>query len=241
MAAPAAIAPPAAIPALPVIPAQAGIQKRRIAVLGAASTGKTTLATELASHLRERGLTAVAIPDLLPERRTREGRAPRPEECSAIAEDYERRIDAVCARADIVIDDTSALLLALGAGLSSQDSAASRFASERLRRYDATLLTGLDLAAPPDAPPRDAASREQVDALLRAQLQRAGVPYQVVYGQGPARLRAALEALAGVLPQWLRANDAHENAGGAGWVWNCEKCSDPACEHRLFTRLNRGA
>jgi hypothetical protein len=21
------------------------------------------------------------------------------------------------------------------------------------------------------------------------------------------------------------------------WTWNCDKCSDPECEHRLFTAL----
>ena len=28
--------------------------------------------------------------------------------------------------------------------------------------------------------------------------------------------------------------------GGGEWTWACEKCSDPQCEHRLFTRMLKG-
>jgi hypothetical protein len=94
----------------------------------------------------------------------------------------------------------------------------------------ATLLTGLDLPS--------AAQGEPEDARIRERLQSAGVAYQVVYGSGAQRLRSALLALdaAGVLPAGLVQR---QEEGGAGWTWVCEKCSDPACEHRLFTRLRQ--
>lgn len=222
-------------------PAQAGPRKRRIALLGAESTGKSTLAIELATHLRGRGLQALAVPETLREWCTRAGRAPRPEEQLAIAQDHEARIDAAAAQADIVVADTTALMVAIYAGMLFEDGALYRFAMERQRLYDATLLTGLDLAWSPDGLQRDAASRPQVDALVREHLQRAQLPYQVVYGQGAQRLRSALQALAasGLLPDEPRTEADMEKAGGAGWVWSCEKCSDPACEHRLFTRLKQ--
>jgi nicotinamide riboside kinase len=222
-----------------VIPAQAGPRKRRIALLGAERTGKSTLAAGLAAHLRERGLAAVAIPETLREWCEREGRAPRPEEQLALAHEHERRVDAALAQADIAIADTTALMVAIYAGMLFEDGALYRFALERQGLYDLTLLTGLDLAWMPDGLQRAAGSRAQVDALLREHLQRARLPYQVVYGQGPQRLQSAVQALAaaGLLPGAARERDATEKAGGAGWVWTCEKCSDPACEHRLFTRL----
>lgn len=100
------------------------------------------------------------------------------------------------------------------------------------RPADATLVLGLDL--------HPSAAGEAADAQLRGRLQAAGVGYQVVYGTGPQRLRSALVALdaAGVLPAGLVTR--HEEGGAArAWIAACEKCSDPACEHRLFTRLRQ--
>jgi len=207
-----------------VLPAQAGARKRRVALLGAPGTGKTTLAAQLAAHLCASGLAAVAVPDPSRER----GFAPGAEERLASAREHERRVDAALVAADLVVADAPALMAAIHAGTLSDDDALLRFAIERQRRYDLSLLTGLDLACTPDG-------AAQVDALVRDQLQRAQVPYQVVYGQGAQRLQSALQALAaaGWLPQPPRA----ERARGTAWVWTCEKCSDPACEHRLFTQL----
>jgi nicotinamide riboside kinase len=215
------------------------MKARTISLLGAESTGKTTLAQALAAHLCSRGLAALAVPETLREWCTRAGRAPRPEEQLAIAEAHEARVDAAREQADIVVADTSALTVAIYAGMLFEDGALYRFAIERQQRYDATLVTGLDLAWTPDGLQRDAASREQVDALVREHLQRARVPYQVVYGQGPQRLQSAVQALVtgGVLPQAVGEREDAESGGPAGWVWVCEKCSDPACEHRLFAKL----
>ncbi|HET8745832.1 MAG TPA: ATP-binding protein [Ramlibacter sp.] len=222
----------------PAVPAPAGTPKR-IALLGAESTGKSTLAHALAAHLQERGLEAIAVPETLREWCERAGRAPRPEEQLAIAEEHERRVDAAAARADFVVADTSALLVAIYAGMLYEDGALYRFAIERQRRYDATLVTGLDLPWRPDGLQREAGSREAVDALVREHLRRNGIGFQVVYGAGEQRLHGAVRALstAGVLPPSLRAGEEAEGTGAAGWVWVCEKCSDPACEHRLFTKL----
>ena len=86
---------------------------------------------------------------------------------------------------------------------------------------DVALLLGLDLPS--------SAGREADDARIRAQLQAAGLFFQVVYGPGAQRLQSALLAL-GVAQR-------NEDDEGRAWNWVCEKCSDPACEHRLFSRL----
>jgi nicotinamide riboside kinase len=213
-----------------------------IALLGAESTGKTRLAQDLAAHLNMQGVRATAVPEVLRAWCTREGRTPRPEEQLAIAQQQEGRVDAAVAAADIVIADTTALMVAIYAGMLFPDGGLYRFAIARQRRYAATLVTGLDLPWVADGLQRDAgASREDVDALVRGALQQAGIAFQVVYGTGPHRLESALQALAaaGVVPAGAahRTPDPHT---GRPWVWACEKCSDPECEHRLFTRLRGG-
>jgi hypothetical protein len=85
---------------------------------------------------------------------------------------------------------------------------------------DAVLVMGLDLPG--------SAGADAADGRLREQLQQAGIPYRVVYGSGPERLRNALAALGQRLGT---------EAAPAAWNWACEKCSDPVCEHRLFTGL----
>lgn len=114
-----------------------------------------------------------------------------------------------------------------GAGLAVEELADATAA----RSCDALLLMGLDLPS--------SAGHEADDARIRAQLQSAGLAFHVVYGQGPQRLHGALHALeaAGVLP----AGSAPRRPEPARrpWLAACEKCSDPDCEHRLFTRLRQ--
>lgn len=212
---------------------------RRIALLGAESTGKTTLARELAQALCERGLRAVAVPEALRAWCEGAGREPRPEEQLPIAQAQEDAVDAAAPAADVVIADTTALMVAIQAGMLFEDGELLAFALARQRGYDLTLLTGLDLPWVDDGLHRQPGSGPAVDALLRSLLDRAGVAYQVVYGHGPRRLQAALGALesAGLVD----SGSAQEKTGGAqNWVWTCDKCSDPACEHRLFAQLQGG-
>lgn len=108
----------------------------------------------------------------------------------------------------------------------------------------AVLLMGLDL--PCAASHR--AAQEACDARLRRALADAGCGYRVVYGQGSQRIDNALRALNAIkkiaksaLPDCAEADfDSDFGRDGTGRfarlrAWNCEKCSDPVCEHRLFT------
>jgi nicotinamide riboside kinase len=209
---------------------------RRIALLGAESTGKTQLSQELAAHFRDRGQRVAVVAEVLREWCAREGRTPRPEEQLPIAREQERRVDAAAAAHDLVIADTTALMVAIYSAMLFADGALYVFALERQRGYDATLVTGLDLPWVADGLQRDGPHvREPVDRLVREGLQRAGVGFHVVYGSGAGRLASALDALARA---GIAGADSERPADGGGpWLWNCEKCSDPACEHRLFSRL----
>ena len=208
----------------------------KIALLGAESTGKTQLSADLAAALRGQGLCVAVVPEVLREWCMREGRTPRPEEQLPIAQEQERRVDEAAAGADIVIADTTAVMIAIYSAMLFEDGTLYRFALERQRGYHATLLTGLDLPWVADGLQRDGPHvREPVDALVREALARAGVSYRTVYGQGPDRLGSALAAIAPLLPASFAPDAAP--AASRPWIWTCDKCSDPDCEHRLFTSL----
>lgn len=99
---------------------------------------------------------------------------------------------------------------------------------------DLTLLMGLDLPWRPDQSQQDSsAARGQVDACLRAELMAQGVRFVVVYGHGPARTLSALQAIGHHAGQ----PDPGPIRKSMPWQWNCEKCSDGGCEHRMFTGL----
>ena len=99
---------------------------------------------------------------------------------------------------------------------------------------DFTLLMGLDLPWRPDQGQQDSsAARDQVDKRLRAELMAQGGRFAVVYGQGPARTLSALQAIAHHAGQ----PDPGPSHKSTPWQWNCEKCSDGGCEHRMFTGL----
>jgi nicotinamide riboside kinase len=201
----------------------------KIALLGAESTGKTTLARELAGHFRALGRPAVAVPEALREWCEREGRTPRPEDQMGIAQEQERRVDEAARDAHVVVADTTAVMIAIYSAMLFEDHSLYRFAIERQRGYDVTLVTGLDIDWVADGLQRDGPHvRGPVDALVRDMLARASVPYRVVYGSGGERLRNALAAVDAALAPRPEARD---------WVWQCDKCSDPQCEHRLFRSL----
>jgi nicotinamide riboside kinase len=206
-----------------------GARGLKIALLGAESTGKSTLARELAEGFAALGRTAVAVPEALRDWCLAEGRTPRPDEQMAIAQEQERRVDEAAAGAEVVVADTTALMVAVYSAILFEDHGLYRFAIDRQRGYDVTLVTGLDLPWVADGLQRDGPHVQgPVDAQVREILGRHSIAYRVVYGHGRERLRNALGAIDAALAPRPAVRD---------WAWQCEKCSDPDCEHRLFTRL----
>lgn len=209
----------------------------RIALLGAESTGKTRLAAELGTLLREQGKSVAVVAEVRRGWFERERREPRPEEQLPIAREQEALVEAAVGGHDVVIADTTALMVAIHGGQMFGRGELLQFALQRLRTYNLTLLTGLDLPWLADGVHRSGPRvREPVDALIRSTLADAGIPYRVVYGRGLQRTANALAAIDAV------AAASSPVSGGAStvvtrWQWSCEKCSDPQCEHSLFTRL----
>lgn len=210
----------------------------RIALLGAESTGKTRLASALAEAFTHRGRTAAVVPEVLREWCDRAGRTPQAHEQSAIAQAQARRV-LEQGHVDVVLADTTPLMTAIYSHLLFGDETLYDFALAHQRLYDATLVTGLDLPWVADGLQRDGPQvREPVDALLRSALARAGVTWQVIYGRGSRRLDNALNAINSIADNdLLTMGKGRKDSNPAPWHWSCDSCSDPGCEHRLFTGL----
>ena len=160
-----------------------GPKPLHIALLGAASTGKTRLACELRATLAGHD--------------------------GAAAE----------------------LLIADGPALASLLPAPGKSVADRQARAH-LLLMGLDLPAQEGIDPSQAAA----DLNLRQTLSQARLPFSVIYGLGSARLSNALDALKLVAPiAFLPEAGASDKQ--RPWVWVCDTCSDPVCEHRLLSSL----
>jgi nicotinamide riboside kinase len=214
-----------------------------IAIVGAESTGKSTLATDLAAALADAtGLRCTVVPEALRLWCEREGRTPRPEEQRSIAEAQQCAIDAAAATHDIVVCDTSALMTAVYSRLLFDDRSLEPMAVDSQRRMAITLLTALDLPWVPDGIQRDGPHvRRYVDDLLRGTLLAHGLGWSLVSGSGAQRLQSALDAVAPLLRnrtaprRGLFTRLDERNAGRSAQAWSCENCDDPACEHRLRT------
>ena len=200
-----------------------------IALLGAESTGKTTLAHALAAALRAEGRDAAVVEEYLREFCAVHGRTPQRDEQRAIANEQTRRIDAAAAAHALVVADTTALMIAVYSDQVFGDTSLYAEAEAAQGRCAATLLTALDLPWESDGHQRDGPHvREPVDSKVRAALERAGTGYAVVSGVGPKRLAAALAAV-------RRALAAPPPPGATPrWQWHCERCGDPACERHLL-------
>jgi nicotinamide riboside kinase len=215
----------------------------RIAIVGAESTGKSELARTLAAALAaEFGLRCRVVDEFLREWCVRHGRTPRADEQMEIARAHARRIAAATGSADVdvVLCDTTPLMVAVYSDLLFDDRALRPVARDCQRTMDMTLLTSLDLPWVADGLQRDGPHvRQPVDTRVRALLAEWGTTWSLVSGSGPARVAGALDAVRPLLRGLARADRSTglfsrllgslEGPSAARWV--CERCDDPGCEH----------
>jgi nicotinamide riboside kinase len=214
-------------------------QPQRIAIVGAESTGKSCLAKALAGVMQSRGHSVQTVDEVLRTWCEREGRTPLAHEQIGIAQTQAQAVMRI--PQGVVIADTTPLMTAVYSHLLFADESLYPMALAHQALYDSTLVTGLDLPWVSDGLQRDGPQvRGPVDTLVRQALERAGIAYRVVYGQGHQRLNNALLAL-GLSGEDDAARMTRENAQFAinegRTVWQCNECSDPACEHKLFSGL----
>lgn len=209
-----------------------------VTLLGGESTGKTSLARALCEHLAATGLAAAMVPEHLRHWCEQQGRAPHVHEQAARAREQARLTDEAASRhgVDVVIADTAPLVIAAYSELYFQDRSLWAEALAWQRRVDLTLLMGLDLPWVADGFFRDSpAVRDAVDAAIRRELQAAGLAFQTIHGHGQARADQALRAIGRCLGRDLTTTEQTLTTGRR--AWSCDQCSDPDCEHRLFSKL----
>ena len=175
---------------------------RCIAIVGAESTGKTTLAAALAQRLAaDTGRRVAWVPELLRQWCDRHGRTPHAHEQEGILRAQHDCMATAAAAHDWVVCDTTALMTAVYSGLVFGDHTLDALAAQLHRdSVGATLLTALDLPWVSDGLQRDGPQvRQPVDDALRGLMQRQGIDFAVVGGHGEERVAQALRAVAPLL------------------------------------------
>lgn len=218
----------------------------RVAIVGAESTGKSQLARALADALaREFGLRVAVVDEHLREWCDVHARTPRADEQQGIALEHASRIaqaSAAGADVDVVLCDTTPLMVAVYSDLLFDDRSLEPIARACQAMMDLTLLTSLDLPWVSDGLQRDGPHvRAPVDARVRARLGEWSTPWSLVSGEGDRRTASALDALRPLLRQRARAARssglfsrlAGSETGPAPQRWVCERCDDPDCEERV--------
>jgi nicotinamide riboside kinase len=210
-----------------------------IAIVGAESTGKSTLALALAARIIDQtGLRCGVVSEYLREWCDQAGRTPRAQEQHGIAAEQHRRVVAATLENDLVIADTLPLMVAVYSEQLFNDRSLLPMAIAAQRGAALTLLTALDLPWVADGLQRDGEHvREPVDRALRALLAAHGLGWSVVGGQGAARLDQAFAAVTPLLATLAPAHAglftglAARDAAMPAWRWVCEKCDVADCEH----------
>jgi nicotinamide riboside kinase len=239
----------------------------KIAILGAESSGKSTLAQQLAqaNGLKAKG-TTVLIAEPLRQWCADQKRTPSASEQVALMATHIQQCDRAMspasnqdpqpqtdagtkaqaqglAHTDLLICDTTALQTAAYQFYYFGETGLDCDAIAHHQRFDFTLLMGLDLPWVADPGQRSGpASQAPVDQRLRYLLDAAKCPYAVIYGTGDQRLAMAMGVLARLNPIALdvTASKAPTEVLPSSrplWRPHCETCGNAECERRLFFGL----
>jgi len=168
---------------------------KRIAILGAESSGKSTLCEALA-----RRYDTVWVPEYLREFVDTVKRVPFEEDQFGIARTQLERENAAAAGAcGFLFCDTTPLMTALYSRVYWGRVDAQLAALATAHDYALTLVTATDTPWTPDGLQRESEEvRELVHRMVLAELRERGIPYLLVHGDLPQRLRQVEEALAGL-------------------------------------------
>jgi NadR type nicotinamide-nucleotide adenylyltransferase len=166
---------------------------RRIAILGAESTGKSTLAQALARHYG-----TLWVPEYLREFVDEHGRVPYERDQYGIACTQAEREDAAAVRArQFLFCDTTPLMTAVYSRVYWRRLDPQLAALAAMREYAVTLVAAPDGPWVPDGLQRESeAVRQGVHQLVVATLDERRIPFVLVHGSLPQRLRQ-VEAVLG--------------------------------------------
>lgn len=171
---------------------QADARIRRIAILGAESSGKSTLAAALAAHYG-----TLWVPEYLREFVETHGRTPCKHEQLDIARIQVQREDACALHATrFLFCDTTPVMTALYSRFywNRVDEQLAALAGKH--RYDLTLVTVPDMPWMADGMQRESDEvRHTIHAMLLATLEEQGIRHELVCGSEARRLATAASLL----------------------------------------------
>jgi NadR type nicotinamide-nucleotide adenylyltransferase len=173
----------------------AGSSLKRIAILGAESTGKSTLAPRLAARYG-----TLWVPEYLREFVETRQRVPFEDDQLGIARTQLAREEEMAASPEarrFLFCDTTPLLTAVYSRIYWGRVPPGLLALEGQHDYAATLVAGLDLPWVPDGLQRESEEvRRRVHECLLAVLRERGIPFTLLEGDLPQRMRQVEELLA---------------------------------------------
>jgi NadR type nicotinamide-nucleotide adenylyltransferase len=166
---------------------------RRVAILGAESSGKSTLAEALAAHYR-----TVWVPEYLREFVDTLGRVPFEHDQFGIARTQREREDAAAAQATgWLFCDTTPLMTALYSRVYWGRVDAELARLDARHDYAHTFVTAPDTPWEPDGLQRESEEvRQMVHRMLLETLEARGIAYVLLEGGLVQRLRRVEELLA---------------------------------------------
>lgn len=169
---------------------------KRIAIIGAECTGKTTLAQDLAAHYN-----TVWVPEYVREFVDRKGDLPVLEDIPLIAQSQAEKEDALAREANrVLLCDTNLIMNAIYSDHYLGSCPQSVMDESRRRTYDLTLVTDTDIPWQADSIQRE--SPEVRDLLQRKfidELKARNIPYTLVTGNREARMKTATRAIDALL------------------------------------------
>lgn len=159
----------------------------RIAILGAASSGKSTLAAALAEHYQ-----TLWVPEYLREFVDVQGRVPRSEDQFHIASTQRAREELAATRASkYLFCDTTPLMTAIYSRhyFGEVDAPLAALAASHQQDYDLTLVTAADIPWVADGLMRECeAVSVTINRMLLDELAARAIPYLLVSGDPGERL-----------------------------------------------------
>ena len=173
-----------------------GGRLKRVVLIGAESTGKTTLAEGLAAHYE-----TVWAPEYLRAFVEEKGALPEPGDTLLIAQRHRAQEEALARRAHrLLVYDTDLISTCVYSRyyFGACPPVVERWSYER--SADLYLLTDTDLPWTADPGQRDGPDvRAALHALFQRELEERGVPYARVSGSLEERMETAIEAIDALL------------------------------------------
>ncbi|POZ61648.1 AAA family ATPase [Chromobacterium alticapitis] len=172
-----------------------GVRPIRVAIVGPESSGKSTLAEELARSLRAEGWSAAWVQEY-----SRAYYAHRPyvselADIEAIAIGQLAEEERAAREAAILLCDTTALTCKIWAEVAHGAASAALLALYRPKDYDLTLLACPDIPWQPDPLRSHPTQRDWLLELHRQELARQGIDAVELSGGRESRLARARQAL----------------------------------------------